>query len=222
VRYRPACAHALVGGDFYDAFPQPDGATQPIVGDVAEHSIEAAAAMSQLRSAVRTLAYDRPDSPAQTLTRVARALTDLAFGPLATALVARIEEPVEQACVGLRTLRWCSVGHLPPLLLHPDGTVDLLDGTPELLLGADEPAVRTDQEVLLQPGDTLLLVTDGLVEHGRINIDSGLSRLTIALSELAGVPVDELCDRLLDCIVPGRADDDIALIAVHCHLEDDT
>ncbi len=221
VRYRPASAHALVGGDFYDAFPQPDGATLLVVGDVAGHSVEAAAAMSQLRSAVRTLAYDRPDSPAQTLTRVDGVLTGLSFGTLATALLARIEQPSEQARAGLRTLRWSSAGHLPPLLLHPDGTADLLDSPPERLLGAGEPTLRTDHEATLQPGDTLLLVTDGLVEHGRVDIDTGLARLTGALTELAGVPVDQLCDRLLDRIVPGRADDDIALLAVRCHPEHD-
>jgi sigma-B regulation protein RsbU (phosphoserine phosphatase) len=220
VRYRPASAHALVGGDFYDAFLQPDGATLLVVGDVAGHSVEAAAAMSQLRSAVRTLAYDRPDSPAQTLTRVDRVLTGLGFGTLATALVGRIEQPAQQARAGLRTLRWSSAGHLPPLLLRPDGTVELLDSRPERLLGAGEPVVRSDHEVVLQPGDTVLLVTDGLVEHGRVDIDTGLARLTDVLGELAGVGVDELCDRLLERIVPGRADDDVALLAVHCYPED--
>jgi phosphoserine phosphatase RsbU/P len=220
VRYRPASAHALVGGDFYDAFLQPDGATLLVVGDVAGHSVEAAAAMSQLRSAVRTLAYDRPDSPAQTLTRVDRVLTGLGFGTLATALVGRIEQPAQQARAGLRTLRWSSAEHLPPLLLRPDGTVELLDSRPERLLGAGEPVVRSDHEVVLRPGDTVLLVTDGLIEHGRVDIDTGLARLTDVLSELAGVGVDELCDRLIERIVPGRADDDIALLAVHCHPQD--
>jgi len=220
VRYRPASAHALVGGDFYDSFTQPDGATLLVVGDVAGHSIEAAAAMSQLRSAVRTLAYDSPDSPAQTLTRVDRVLTGLGFGTLATALVARIEQPTEQARAGLRTLRWSSAGHLPPLLLHPDRTVDSLDSPPERLLGADEPTVRTDHKAVLQPGDTVLLVTDGLVEHGRVDIDTGLARLTGVLSELADMPLEGLCDRLLDRILLGRADDDIALLAVRCHPED--
>jgi PAS domain S-box-containing protein len=221
VRYRPASAHALVGGDFYDAFTQPDGATLLVVGDVTGHSVEAAAAMSQLRSAVRTLAYDRPDSPAQTLTRVDRVLTGLGFDTLATALVARIEQPAEQAHAGLRTLRWSSAGHLPPLVLHPDGTVDLLSTAPERLLGADEPTLRTDHEAILQPSDTLLLVTDGLVEHGRVDIDTGLARLTSVVRHLADLPVEKLCDRLLDRILLGNADDDIALLAVRCHPEDE-
>ena len=104
----------------------------------------------------------------------------------------------------------------------PDGTVDLLDSRPERLLGADEPTVRTDQEATLRPGDTLLLVTDGLVEHGRVDIDSGLARLTGVLTELADVPVDALRDRLLDRTLLGRADDDIARLAVRCHPEHDS
>ncbi len=214
VRYRPATAHALVGGDFYDAVTQPDGATLLVVGDVAGHSVEAAAAMSQLRSAVRTLAYDRPGSPAQTLTRVDRVLTGLGFGTLATALVARLAPPDAADGAGGRTLRWSSAGHLPPLVLHPEGTVDVLGTVPERLLGAGDPVPRTDHETTLHPGDTVLLVTDGLVEHGRTGIDEGLARLARVLPGLAGAPLDELCDRLLDRVLTGRADDDIALLAL--------
>ena len=69
----------------------------------------------------------------------------------------------------------------------------------------------------LAPGDTLLLVTDGLIEHGRCDIDTGLARLTAALSRCAGLPVEALCDQLLDRIVVGRAADDIAILALRCH-----
>ena len=221
VRYRPATAHALVGGDFYDAFVQPDGATLLVVGDVAGHSVEAAAAMSQLRSALRTLAYDRPDSPASTLGRVDRVLTGLHFGTLATALVARIEQTEEEAHEGLRTLRWSSAGHLPPLVLRAADGVELLDATPERLLGADEPSTRSNHTTTLFPGDTVLLVTDGLVEHGRTDIDRGLERIRGVLAEVGGDPVDLLCDRLLDRILTGPAEDDVAILAVRCHPEPD-
>ena len=63
VRYRPASRHTLVGGDFYDAFLQPDGAMSLVVGDVAGHSVDATASMSELRSTVRALAYDHGDGP---------------------------------------------------------------------------------------------------------------------------------------------------------------
>jgi phosphoserine phosphatase RsbU/P len=111
-RYRPADTHALVGGDFYDAFTRADGTTLLVVGDVVGHDVQASAAMSELRSAVRIVAYDRHGSPAQTLERVDRALTGLGFDTLATALVAAIEASATSS--GERTLLWaatnCSTG----------------------------------------------------------------------------------------------------------------
>lgn len=213
VRYRPASSHALVGGDWYDAVEQPDGATLLVIGDVAGHNVEAASAMAQLRSAVRTLAYDRPDSPAGTLERVDRVLTGLHVGTLATALVARLEAPASD---GSRVLRWSSAGHVPPLLLSPDGGTRLLEAPPERMLGLDEPIRRTDHEVTLRPGDTVLLCTDGLVEAGRVDIDTGLARLSAAVADLAGLDPGALCDRLLSRLVPDRAEDDVAVLAVRC------
>ncbi len=217
VRYRPASSHALIGGDFYDAFTQPDGTTVLVIGDVAGHNLAAAAAMSQLRTTVRTLAFDRPDSPAATLSRVDRVLTGLRFGTLATALLAWIVRPAGSGGTGPRQLCWSSAGHPPPLLLHPDGEVQVLHRPPDRLLGTDEPSPRSDHTTVLHPGDTLLLVTDGLIEHGRSDIDAGLTRLTGALPALTGLPLEELCDRLLADILTGRADDDVALVAVRHH-----
>ena len=211
VRYRPASQHALVGGDWYDAFEQADGATLLVIGDVVGHNVEAASAMAQLRSAVRTLAYDRPDSPAGTLERVDRVLAGLHVGTLATALVARLEAP---GADGGRVLRWSSAGHLPPLLVRPDGSTRLLTTPPERMLGTHEPTQRRDHEVTIAPGDTVLLCTDGLVEAGRVGIDEGLARIAETLADLAGLPPDALCDRLLSRLVPDRAEDDVAVLAV--------
>ncbi|HEY4625976.1 MAG TPA: PP2C family protein-serine/threonine phosphatase, partial [Blastococcus sp.] len=220
VRYRPAAVSQQVGGDWYDAFGQPDGATLLVIGDVVGHNVDAAAAMGQIRSILRGIAYDRPEGPAQVLTRVDGVLTGLRIGTLATALVARLEQPDEHNPAGLRTLCWSSAGHLPPLLLCTDGTVRLLDSPPELLLGTEFSRLRTDHEVALRPGETVVLYTDGLVEHGRTGIDEGTARLSRVLAGLAGFPLEKLCDQLLDRIAPGRADDDIALLAVHYHPED--
>ena len=213
VRYRPATTNALVGGDFYDVFVQPDGATVFVIGDVVGHNVDAAAAMGRLASAVRALAHDRAGGPAQTLTRVDGVLHGLGFSTLATALVARLELPTSPEC-DRPTLRWSSAGHLPPFLLQADGTVEILATPPERLLGTEEAGPRTDHEVRLNPGDTVVLVTDGLVEAGRCDIDAGLARLAGALAGCDGLPVEQLCDRLLERIVPGPADDDVALLAV--------
>ena len=117
VRYQPASRIMHVGGDWYDAFEQPDGATLLVIGDVVGHNVDAAAAMGQIRSILRGIAYDRPDSPAHILARVDRVMTGLHVTSMATALVARIEQTPEQERLGLRTLRWSSAGHLPPAAL---------------------------------------------------------------------------------------------------------
>ncbi len=212
VRYRPAVSQDLVGGDWYDAVDLPDGATLLVIGDVTGHGVEAAAAMAQLRSAVRTLAYDSPGGPAGTLDRVDRVLTGLHVGTLATALVARLEAAADGEAT--RLLRWSSAGHLPPLLLGADGGVRLLTTPPERLLGTEEPGGRTDHVATLAPGETLVLVTDGLVETGRRGIDEGLARVAGALRGLEGLSADALCDRLLTRVLPDRTDDDVAVLAV--------
>jgi len=214
VRYQPAGTNMHVGGDWYDAFQQRDGATLLVIGDVVGHNVDAAAAMGQIRSLVRGIAYDRQESPAQILGRVDEVLTGLRIGTLATALVARIEQSAEQAGEGFRTLRWSSAGHLPPLLLHTDGSVEVLRSEPQILLGAESTVPRTDQQVSIGPGQTLVLYTDGLVEHGRAGIDEGTSRLVGLAGELGVLGVDEFSDQLLERIVRQRSDDDIALLVV--------
>jgi serine phosphatase RsbU (regulator of sigma subunit) len=219
VRYQPAGTNMHVGGDWYDAFQQRDGSTLLVIGDVVGHNVDAAAAMGQIRSIVRGIAYDRQESPAPILSRVDEVLTGLRIGTLATALLARIEQPPDQARRGMRTLRWSSAGHLPPLLVNPDGHVEVLDSDPEILLGAESTDPRTDHEVLIHPGQTLVLYTDGLVEHGRTGIDEGITRLTGLVGELVGLGVDALCDQLLERIVRQRSDDDVAIVAVRFHPE---
>jgi serine phosphatase RsbU (regulator of sigma subunit) len=213
VRYLPAAAHLHVGGDWYDAFRPPDGATLLVLGDVVGHNVDAAAAMGQLRSLVRGIAWDRPGTPAGILGRVDDVLTGLAIGTMATALVARLEPP-DPGRTGERTLRWSSAGHLPPLLARDDGSVRTLGTPPEILLGAASTRPRTDHETVLRTGDTLVLCTDGLVEHDRTDIDTGLARLAGVLVGGLGRSVEEVCDLLLEEVVGSRPDDDVALIVV--------
>jgi phosphoserine phosphatase RsbU/P len=216
VRYRPATTHMHIGGDWYDAF-QADGALLAVIGDVVGHDVDAAAAMGQIRSILRGVAYDRADTPDRILARVDSVLTGLKMDSLATALVARVEQPPAQRRAGLRTLRWSSAGHLPPLLVQPDGTVELLATPPERLLGIDQPVTRTDHETTLHPGSTLLLFTDGLVEQGHTCLDDGIAKLADVLASVHGLPLDQLSDRVLDHMLPCRGDDDVALLAVRCH-----
>ncbi len=217
VRYQPASRNMHVGGDWYDAFEQPDGATLLVIGDVVGHNVDAAAEMGQLRSILRGIAYDRQESPARILGRVDEVLSGLRVATLATALVARIEErPGEPGdpsrCV--RILRWASAGHLPPLLRSADGRITRLDSPPETLLGTGGRHARTDSEARLAPGDTLLFYTDGLVEQGRTLIDEGIARLAGVFTDVGHLPLGPLSDALLGRIVGGRSDDDVAIVVV--------
>ena len=214
VRYRPASRHTLVGGDFYDAFLQPDGAMSLVVGDVAGHSVEATAAMSELRSTVRALAYDHCDGPGATLQRTDQALTGLGFGTLATVLLASLEPPPPSGAARRWVLRWSSAGHPPPLLLREHGGVEVLERPAERLLGADVPRSRSDHLLDLRPGDTVVLYTDGLLEHQRTGIDEGMQRLSAVLADCAGRSAAEVCDEVLDRVITGPADDDVALLVV--------
>src|SRR5204863_3830176 len=91
VRYVPAAAGAEIGGDWYDAFLQPDGATVIAIGDVVGHDTRAAAAMGQVRGLLRGISYSSGDTPAGVLRQLDRALHGLALDTMATALVGRLE-----------------------------------------------------------------------------------------------------------------------------------
>ncbi|TFV85945.1 SpoIIE family protein phosphatase [Blastococcus sp. CT_GayMR16] len=220
VRYVPAAPGAQVGGDWYDVFGQPDGSTMLVIGDVVGHDTEAAASMAQLRGLLRGIAFDSSDGPAAVLARLDAATHGLQVGALATVLVGRLDH-VGGPAGGMR-LRWASAGHLPPIVVDPDGRERLLTAPrPGLLLGVDASATRTDQEDVLAPGSTVLLYTDGLVERRDQLFDDGVTLLGEALADLRGLPVGEMCDALLARLLPERSMDDVALVAVRLRAQAD-
>ncbi|MCW2614870.1 MAG: Sensor phosphatase, partial [Frankiales bacterium] len=116
VRYLPASQIANVGGDWYDAFTTPDGALSLVIGDVAGHDEDAAAAMAQVRNVLRGVAQTLGEPPAAVLAGLDRALEGLRLTLLATVVLAQLVETP-----GGRRLTWCNAGHPPPLLLRADG-----------------------------------------------------------------------------------------------------
>lgn len=220
VRYLPAGHEAQVGGDWYDSFLQPDGATMIAIGDVVGHGSDAAAAMGQLRSLLRALAYDNEETPASTLGRADRAALGLAVSTLATAILARIERHPDVPVAGRRVVRWSNAGHVPPVLLAPDGSSRVLETPPDLMLGVDPSVPRRDHTVELDSDHTLLLVTDGLVERRGSDLDEGMARLQAALHDLGSTPLDELLDTVLSRLLPGTRQDDVAVVAVRAFRED--
>jgi phosphoserine phosphatase RsbU/P len=210
VRYLPANRYAQIGGDWYDAFPLPDGTTMLVIGDVAGHDAPAAATMAQVRGMLRAIALSTEGSPATVLTALDAVLADLDLHTLVTVLVATVGAPNPD---GTAQLCWSNAGHPPPVCVCADEGSRLLARTPERVLGVAAGARRTDHELLLRPGDTLFLYTDGLVERRGAPLDDGFAWLVGELEVLGDRPLDPLCDELLGAL-GGRVDDDVALLAV--------
>ncbi|MFC4466580.1 PP2C family protein-serine/threonine phosphatase [Streptomyces xiangluensis] len=207
--YRPATGpgHHL-GGDWYDALLLPDGACAAIIGDVRGHDLTAAAAMAQTRNMLRALLYDRLTPPSLVLDRLDDTLDSITEAPVTTACLARIESDGK----GWR-MYWSTAGHLPPLIVTADGRTRYLLAEPGVPLGVDTRLPRPDHTHPLAPGDTVLLFTDGLVEHPERPLDAGLDTLAATAAAHVGLPLDALCRTLADNN-PGDGHDDLALLAV--------
>ena len=211
VHYQPAAEEAQVGGDWYDAFLTPDGSTTLVVGDVAGHDRNAAAAMAQLRNVLRGVAQALGDPPALVLAALDRAMAALGVDALATAVLCRIK--AHPTSGDLRVLEWCNAGHPPPLVLEPDGTARFLESASGLMLGVDAASERRHDEVVLSPGSTLVLYTDGLVERRGEPLDEGLERLRETAEEYAGLGPNQLGQALRARMAPDP-DDDVAMVTV--------
>ncbi|MFF6877492.1 SpoIIE family protein phosphatase [Streptomyces sp. NPDC012474] len=215
-RYLPAGTGVGVGGDWFDVIPLSGTRVALVVGDVVGHGIHASATMGQLRTAVRTLAdVDLP--PDELLTHlddlvihltsddsgVKTGLRDTTGEIGATCLYA-VYDPVSRVC----TL--ASAGHLPPVVLLPDGAVSVVQLAPGPLLGVGGlPFESTELE--LPEGSLLAFYTDGLIEARDRDVSLGLDRLCDALAH----PVPSLevtCDAILKALLPDSPPDDVALL----------
>ncbi|MDT0275224.1 SpoIIE family protein phosphatase [Blastococcus goldschmidtiae] len=216
-RYLPAGDAQLVGGDWYDAFVDATGATSVVIGDVAGHDIDAAATMGELRTMVRMAGHAGSVSAAAVLAAVDAAVATLGHHVFATALVTQVAARPDTR--GNHCVQWSSAGHPPPLLVHPDGRVDVLSRPIGLPLGVLAGRPRPDHRTSLPPGATLVLYTDGLIEQtsdelGTRDLDEGLARLVEVVARSSRAGVEALCDQLLALLPPAGADDDVAVIAL--------
>ncbi|MFN2562797.1 MAG: SpoIIE family protein phosphatase [Jatrophihabitans sp.] len=208
-RYAPGANGSEVGGDWYDAFEQANGATAVVVGDVVGHDLDAAAAMGHLRGVIRTIGYTRSGTPAQTLAEADRAAAGLQLRVIASAVLATLR----QVSPGTFAVQWSSAGHPPPVLVRRNGTAEVLNGTPDVLLGVLPASERSQLELQMHAGDTLVLYTDGLIERRDEDLDLSIARLAADLTGGAQLSLPELCDRILDRR-PRANEDDVAVLAV--------
>jgi hypothetical protein len=206
--YAPASMGEQVGGDWYDALVLPGRGTAVMIGDVTGHDIDAAALMGQLRSLLRGYTWADEDQPSVVLHRLDAANIGTGLGATASVVLGHLEPP---SADGSRLLRWSSAGHLPPFVKRAGGAVERLDARPDLILGVVPGAERHDHDVLLHPGDTLVLYTDGLVERRGEALHVGLERLATALRD-GGVPEPRA---LVETLVPDEFhQDDTAVLTV--------
>jgi len=205
-RYVAGGEGMAVGGDFYDVIDLPDGRLGFAIGDVMGKGVHAAATMGQVRLGLRAYALSG-ESPVAVFDALDRLLTSASGDTFATAAYLLWDPATD-------TARFTNAGHPPPLVRTADGTVELLEGGLSPPLGLWSAGARQEAYVPLEPGSTVLLFTDGLVEDRAMPISDGLERLRSLLA--AADPsegVEALCDGLLVGMEAGSRRDDLAILA---------
>ncbi|MFJ1972587.1 SpoIIE family protein phosphatase [Streptomyces sp. NPDC087903] len=233
-RYVPTGGGLQVGGDWYDMIPLPGGTSRTgsgagrfalVIGDVQGHDVRAAGLMGQLRIALRAYASEghRPDA---VLSRASRFLhgmtyedpesTDLRF---ATCLYVEVDP-------GTGILEIARAGHPDPAIRMADGTVLTRPTAGGLPLGIDPDADYPTTRLALEPGETMLLCTDGLIETGGHDLETGWKRIRAILEAGHTGDLEELADALVQGVhgpsshhttgpLADRREDDIAVLLLH-------
>ncbi|GGO75911.1 hypothetical protein GCM10012289_52090 [Nonomuraea cavernae] len=201
-RYLPAGDLAHVGGDWFDVIRLSDERTALVVGDVMGHGIRAAATMGQLRTATQTLASLDLD-PGELLFRLNRVAQQLDADQLATCVYATYDRATGALAIA-------SAGHVPPVLVRPNGLAEIVPVVPGPPLGVGGERLEIC-EATMPAGGMLALYTDGLVETRDRSISDGIADLC---SLLTGPPreIERICDLIVKAQRPADKRDDIALL----------
>jgi hypothetical protein len=201
-RYLPGDRRAEVGGDWFDAVQLPGSRVALVVGDVMGHGLHSAVAMGRFRTAMQTLAaLDLP--PGQILRHLDNLSQRLGDDHLATCLYA-VYDPIARTCT------IASAGHVPPVLVHPDGRGELLEIPSGAPIGVGGVPFAS-REVKVTDGSMLVLCTDGLVEMRGGDIGDGLAALCGDIVDPRRSP-DEVCDTVLERLHTEDRGDDLALL----------
>ncbi len=205
-RYLPGSQLIEVGGDWYESIALPGARVALVVGDVAGHGVRAAVTMGRLRTAIQTLAMLEL-SPAESLQQLNELMQKIGerephFATCAYANYDAVSGSLEVA----------SAGHLPPLLVKPDGGSEFLDVAPAPPLGVGEGPISS-RTFDVEDGSLLVLYTDGLVESRDRDIDDGLKRLQSVFDQASVCqPLEDLCKATLAGVYADQHRDDIAVL----------
>lgn len=206
VRYRSARLGRDVGGDWYDLIPLPGGRVGAVIGDVQGHDTHAAAVMGQLRIVLRAYAAEG-HPPATVMARASVFLHELDTERFATCTYA-------EADLGTGVVQVVRAGHVDPLVREPDGHCRRIPVEGGLPLGLSAEFGRVDYPVTtleLDPGRTLMLYTDGLVEKPGADLDEGLQWLS-SLVRRGPTDLQELADHLCEVVADRGGEDDVAIL----------
>ncbi|NBE52591.1 SpoIIE family protein phosphatase [Streptomyces boluensis] len=214
VRYRAAKIGRDIGGDWYDLIPLPGGLVGAVIGDVQGHDTHAASVMGQLRIVLRAYAAEG-HTPATVMARASVFLHELDTDRFATCLYA-------QADLTTGVVQMVRAGHIEPLVRRIDGTCRRVPVDGGLPLGLSAEFGQLEYPVAtfeLDPGHTLLLCTDGLVEQPGSDLDDGMQRLS-RLIRSGPLDLGELADRLCEVVEDRDGSDDVALLLLRRRLSD--
>ncbi|MCR6487981.1 SpoIIE family protein phosphatase [Amycolatopsis sp. OK19-0408] len=210
-RYLPAATGTKVGGDWFDVFRLPSGATAFVIGDVVGHGVTAATVMGQVRTAIRC--YALLELPPSEVLRNVSALTGGLFGESFVTCFYAVHEPAGD------TLTFANAGHLPAILVDPGGALREIGEALAQPLGVG--SAFPQHSTVFPPGADLVLYTDGLVESRTRDLTLGVEWLLAGIPALlSAADLGTAWDKLVDELTHGRHDDDIALIHVHHRGED--
>jgi serine phosphatase RsbU (regulator of sigma subunit) len=210
-RYRPAAEHFDIGGDFYDVHGG-DGDWLISFGDVAGKGVEAAVLTDRTRQSIRTAAhFDR--SPVSLLAALNTVLHTTGSHRFVTVVCARLRTASDHVDVELAV-----AGHPPPIVLRANGIVEQAEVS-GLAIGLVPDARYRSVTLRLDPGDSMLMFTDGVDEARGESGFYGLDRMIALLPPYAGAAPEVICEAVERDVVEfldGRPHDDIALLAVTC------
>jgi serine phosphatase RsbU (regulator of sigma subunit) len=212
-RYRATGAGNLVGGDFYDMFEVMPGIWGLVLGDVAGFGPEAAALTGVARYTVRAIA-GAVQGPADVLGELNDAvLRQASSDRFLTAIFASIQPQPDQLRVRLAV-----GGHPPPIVLRDDDTVEWVEGSHGVLLGVFPDPVLVNQQLDLNPGDAVVLYTDGVIEaRNEAGEEFGLERLAELLSTCGGRSAEGIARRIERSVLDHRGErteDDVAIVVL--------
>ncbi len=206
-RYLPGGPDVDVGGDWYDVLAMPNGTMGFAMGDVVGRGVAAAALMGQLRSALRGYALEG-HRPGACLEHLDVLLDVITGGALVTAVKGHLYPTERRAVVA-------NAGHLPPVLLHPDGRIEFVAEALGVPLSTLAVPRYEDIWIDFRPGTAIVLYTDGLVEDRDSSLDAGLERLVDACRTGPRLDLEALCDHILGSLLADRTTrDDVALLIV--------